>query len=336
MRFDLHALPLLLAVFALLVGEGGDRPLDPDPDQGVGEGDQPLQRLAHVGDVVGAVRVARREREVVQAAKDHGVSMRIGVNAGSLDKRISYVDCDEDTLVLKCKPLGDGVVTGYGTINGRLAFVFSQDFTVFGGALSEAHAEKICKVMDQAMKVGAPVIGLLACPNLSGDARRPLVDKELAQLRENYPEIFEGIEAVVASRLPEKTEADPAHAGMSAEEVRALLAKQEKDFEVELSHRGWKKTVQSPAFAGWYSQQQPEIRALADSDEPAAAVRMLDLYVASTTKKAPNPNLAAAAAIPTGRPGSTASFRGKTLDEMNPRELWEYYDAQDRAAARGK
>ncbi|MCY4565439.1 MAG: methylmalonyl-CoA carboxyltransferase, partial [Gammaproteobacteria bacterium] len=62
---------------------------------------------------------------------------------------------------------GDGVVTGYGTINGRLVFVFSQDFTVFGGALSEAHAEKICKVMDQAMKVGAPVIGL----NDSGGAR---------------------------------------------------------------------------------------------------------------------------------------------------------------------
>ena len=62
---------------------------------------------------------------------------------------------------------GDGVVTGYGMINGRLAFAFSQDFTVFGGALSEAHAEKICKVMDQAMKVGAPVIGL----NDSGGAR---------------------------------------------------------------------------------------------------------------------------------------------------------------------
>src|SRR5262249_10219603 len=50
---------------------------------------------------------------------------------------------------------GDGVVTGYGTINGRMAFVFSQDFTVFGGSLSEAHAEKICKIMDHAMKVGA-------------------------------------------------------------------------------------------------------------------------------------------------------------------------------------
>jgi propionyl-CoA carboxylase beta chain len=63
--------------------------------------------------------------------------------------------------------LGDGVVTGYGTINGRLVYVFSQDFTVLGGSLSETHAEKICKIMDLAMKNGAPVIGL----NDSGGAR---------------------------------------------------------------------------------------------------------------------------------------------------------------------
>ena len=63
--------------------------------------------------------------------------------------------------------LGDGVVTGHGTVDGRLVFAFSQDFTVFGGSLSEAYAEKICKVMDLAMKVGAPVIGL----NDSGGAR---------------------------------------------------------------------------------------------------------------------------------------------------------------------
>jgi propionyl-CoA carboxylase beta chain len=63
--------------------------------------------------------------------------------------------------------LGDGVVTGYGTVNGRLVYVFSQDFTVFGGSLSETHAEKIVKIMDLAMKNGAPVIGL----NDSGGAR---------------------------------------------------------------------------------------------------------------------------------------------------------------------
>src|SRR6476469_9140850 len=55
---------------------------------------------------------------------------------------------------------GDGVVTGHGLVDGREVFVFAQDFTVFGGSLSETHAEKICKVMDLAMKVGAPVIGL--------------------------------------------------------------------------------------------------------------------------------------------------------------------------------
>ena len=65
------------------------------------------------------------------------------------------------------KFLGDGVVTGYGTVNGRLVYVFSQDFTVLGGSLAEAHAEKICKIMDLAVKNGAPVIGL----NDSGGAR---------------------------------------------------------------------------------------------------------------------------------------------------------------------
>jgi propionyl-CoA carboxylase beta chain len=65
------------------------------------------------------------------------------------------------------KYYGDGVVTGYGTVNGRLTYVFSQDFTVFGGSLSETHAEKICKIMEMAMKNGAPMIGL----NDSGGAR---------------------------------------------------------------------------------------------------------------------------------------------------------------------
>jgi len=78
---------------------------------------------------------------------------------------------------------GDGVVTGYGTVNGRLMFVFSQDFTVFGGSLSESHAEKICKVMDQAMKVGAPVIGL----NDSGGAR---IQEGVASLA-GYAEVFQ-------------------------------------------------------------------------------------------------------------------------------------------------
>ncbi len=77
---------------------------------------------------------------------------------------------------------GDGVVTGYGQIDGRLVFVFSQDFTVFGGSLSEAHAEKICKVVDLAIENGAPVIGL----NDSGGAR---IQEGVASLG-GYAELF--------------------------------------------------------------------------------------------------------------------------------------------------
>ena len=78
---------------------------------------------------------------------------------------------------------GDGVVIGFGTVNGRLVFVYSQDFTVFGGSLSESHAEKICKIMDQAMKVGAPVIGF----NDSGGAR---IQEGVASLA-GYAEVFQ-------------------------------------------------------------------------------------------------------------------------------------------------
>jgi acetyl-CoA carboxylase carboxyltransferase component len=78
--------------------------------------------------------------------------------------------------------LGDGVVTGHGKIDGRLVFVFSQDFTVFGGSLSEAYAEKICKIMDLAMKVGAPIVGL----NDSGGAR---IQEGVASLG-GYADIF--------------------------------------------------------------------------------------------------------------------------------------------------
>lgn len=81
------------------------------------------------------------------------------------------------------RPDGDGVVTGWGTINGRMVYVFSQDFTVFGGSLSETHAQKICKIMDMAMQNGAPVIGL----NDSGGAR---IQEGVASLA-GYAEVFQ-------------------------------------------------------------------------------------------------------------------------------------------------
>ena len=82
----------------------------------------------------------------------------------------------------KQKIAGDGVITGFAKINGRQVALFSQDFTVFGGSLSESHAEKICKVMDMAMKIGIPVVGL----NDSGGAR---IQEGVVSLG-GYAEIF--------------------------------------------------------------------------------------------------------------------------------------------------
>lgn len=97
-------------------------------------------------------------RERITLLLDEGSFEEVGM---LVTHRCRDFDMDKETY------LGDGVVTGYGRIHGRLVYVFSQDFTVFGGSLSETHAEKICKIMDLAMKNGAPIIGL----NDSGGAR---------------------------------------------------------------------------------------------------------------------------------------------------------------------
>ncbi len=106
------------------------------------------------------------------------------LDPGSFEEVDMYVEhnCVDFGMEVTKVP-GDGVVTGSGTINGRLTYVFAQDFTVFGGSLSERHAEKICKIIDAAMKVGAPVIGL----NDSGGAR---IQEGVASLG-GYAEVFQ-------------------------------------------------------------------------------------------------------------------------------------------------
>ena len=135
----------------------------------------------------------------------------------------------------KTKFLGDGIVTGYGTIDGRLVYVYAQDFTVFGGALSEMLAMKICKIMDQAMKMGAPVIGL----NDSGGARIQEGVNALA----GYAEIFQrnilasgvipqisGIEDVTQEQLGgasvHSTKSGVAHFAVDTEEDGLKLIRQ--------------------------------------------------------------------------------------------------------------
>ena len=106
------------------------------------------------------------------------------LDAGSFEEWDMFVEhrCVDFGMADKKIP-GDGVVTGYGTVCGRLVFVYSQDFTVFGGSLSAAHAEKICKIMDHAIKVGAPVVGL----NDSGGAR---IHEGVAALA-GYADVFQ-------------------------------------------------------------------------------------------------------------------------------------------------
>ncbi len=128
----------------------------------------------------GAKRVAAQHKRGKLSARER---IELLLDPGSFEEIDMFVEhrCSEFGMAEQTVP-GDGVVTGQGTINGRLVFVFSQDFTVFGGSLSEAHAEKICKIMDRAIAVGAPVIGL----NDSGGAR---IQEGVASLA-GYAEVF--------------------------------------------------------------------------------------------------------------------------------------------------
>src|SRR5437773_9843001 len=106
----------------------------------------------------GAERIAAQHEKGKMTARER---LDVLLDAGTfveLDRLVTHRSVDFG--LADEKYLGDGVVTGYGRIEGRLVYAFAQDFTVFGGSLSEAHAEKICKVMDSALQNGAPIIGL--------------------------------------------------------------------------------------------------------------------------------------------------------------------------------
>ena len=118
---------------------------------------------AHAGG--GEIRIAGQHKKGKLTARER---LHFLMDEGSFEEiGMLVTHRSNDFGMEKERYAGDGVVTGYGNINGRLVYVFSQDFTIFGGSLSETHAEKICKIMDMAMKNGAPLIGL----NDSGGAR---------------------------------------------------------------------------------------------------------------------------------------------------------------------
>ncbi|MFN5911527.1 MAG: acyl-CoA carboxylase subunit beta, partial [Bacteroidota bacterium] len=113
----------------------------------------------------GQARIDKQHQQGKLTARER---ITVLLDEGSFQEIGQFVEHRSTSFGLdKQKYPGDGVVTGYGTIHGRLVYVFAQDFTVLGGSLAEAHAQKICRIMDAAMKNGAPVIGL----NDSGGAR---------------------------------------------------------------------------------------------------------------------------------------------------------------------
>jgi len=140
-----------------------------------------LRRRSAAAEEGGGVERRERERKAGKLAARERIALLLDEGTfEELDKFVTHRCVDFG--IEQQRPPGDGFITGYGRIDGRLVYVFAQDFTVFGGSLSEANASKICKVMDLAMRAGAPVIGL----NDSGGAR---IQEGVASLA-GYAEIF--------------------------------------------------------------------------------------------------------------------------------------------------
>jgi acetyl-CoA carboxylase carboxyltransferase component len=216
--------------------------------------------------------------------------------------------------------LGDGVVTGHGTIDGRLVFVFSQDFTVFGGSLSEAYAEKICKVMDLAMKAGAPIIGL----NDSGGAR---IQEGVASLG-GYAEIF--FRNVMASGVVPQISVilGPCAGG-------AVYSPAMTDFTIMVSRTSYMfvtgpnvvrtvthEDVEAEALGGaWVHTSRSGVAHLLASDEAEALdlVRRLLAYLPQNNLDDP----------PTVDPSDPADRMDPELDRLIPDDPQKAYDMHD-------
>ena len=141
-----------------------------------------LEQRRHIARLGGGVnRVAAQHSKGKLTARER---VDLLLDEGSFEEFDMFVShrCTDFGMETQ-QPAGDGVITGWGTINGRMVYIFSQDFTVFGGSLSETHAQKICKIMDMAVQNGAPIIGL----NDSGGAR---IQEGVASLA-GYAEVFQ-------------------------------------------------------------------------------------------------------------------------------------------------
>ncbi len=170
-----------------------------------------------------------------------------------------------------------------------------------------------------------------AAPTNAQIAQAGTSSSKLAKLREDFPEFAEAIEEVASTKAPVAEEL--AEIRKELNERKEQEAVQARYHAVELSHPGWQREVAAPKFIGWLQAAPPELQVLAASNDPALAVRLLDIYKAQAAPAATTSNkqaLASAAAIPNR--GVQQVSRQKPESEMTAEELWAHLDAQDRAS----
>lgn len=155
----------------------------------------------------------------------------------------------------------------------------------------------------------------------------------MANLKRDYPEFADAMESALKQQMQEQEQRIQAllkdqKGGVSHEEI----AQMRSELAVEAKHPNWQDRVQTPEFMGWLQRQQPEVQMLAASESPRDAIRLLDLHheaMNSATSANKTQRLSSAAAIPSGRSGS--SVRTKAVEDMTPQEYWRYLDELDKS-----
>lgn len=153
---------------------------------------------------------------------------------------------------------------------------------------------------------------------------------KLEKLREDFPEFAAAIEEAVQTRAQPVEDIAEIKRKLQEQEQAAIV--KDRYMAVEQRHPGWQAEVAGPQFRGWLETAPPEYKILAASDDPALAIRLLDVYKSASQPAGNKQALASAAAIPNR--GAQQVQRSKPVDEMTPEELWKYLDAQDRANSR--
>lgn len=199
---------------------------------------------------------------------------------------------------------------------------------------AEGHIGGLGSQMKQQLQTAQQVASKGGEAPTAGEIRAAQQNPEaMSSLKRDYPEFADAMESALNERLSSMEQRLSAQQPQQAQQPgigREDINRLRSEVAVEIRHPGWQDRVQTPEFVGWLQRQPREVQMLAASESPQDAVRLLDLHTsaASTATSQRTQRLSAAAAIPTGRSGSTA--RAKATEDMTPQEYWRYLDELDR------